>query len=305
MINYFMVTAVITTHNRKELLGRAIQSVLSQTYKDIELVVVSDGSTDGTDEMMKQYEGDDRIKYISYYPGKGGNFARNTGIKAAKGEYVAFLDDDDEWLPTKIEKQLKIMESDPEIGLVYTGTHNIYVDLGITYDSKPVQHGDLSKDILLFNIVGSTTTVMVRKSVLNTSGLFDESLGAMQDYDLWVRVCQVAKVGVVTEPLVNYYNYNNSGQISVNVKKYESAYDKVNQKYELILKDNLSTKEWQHKLAGQKRTLAIKALRNGNGKEARFYFIKSIKCRFEIKTIWLYLSTFFGYSTLLKMRSFM
>ena len=299
-----MISVVIPTHNRADLLPRAIKSVLNQTIKDVEIIVVSDGSTDGTDALMHEFESQDkRIRYISYFPGRNGNYARNQGILASIGEYVAFLDDDDEWLPTKLEKQLKIMESDPEIGIVYTGTHNVYVDLGISYDSVPVQHGDLSKDILLYNIVGSTTTVMVRKSVLNKTGLFDENLGAMQDYDLWVRVCQVAKVGVVTEPLVNYYNYNNSGQISANVGKYELAYDKVNQKYEQLLNEKLSGEERKHKLACQMRALAIKALRNGNGKEARAYYVKSINYRFEIRSIWLYISTFLGYNTHLKLRS--
>ena len=181
-----MVTAIITTHNRKDLLERAILSVLNQTYKDIELIVVSDGSTDGTDEFMQKYESDKRVRYISYYPGRGGNYARNTGIKTAKGEYVAFLDDDDEWLPTKIEKQVVKIESDSSIGLVYTGTHSIYVDDNVEFDSCPSLQGDMSKQILYNNFAGSTTTVMLRKSILDKSGLFDEELSAIQDYDLWM-----------------------------------------------------------------------------------------------------------------------
>ena len=115
------ISVVIPTHNRVDLLPRAIKSVLEQTYKDIEIVVVSDGSTDGTDEYMKQYADNPNVKYISYHPGRGGNYARNAGFDAAKGEFVAFLDDDDEWGPTKIEKQVALMEADEEVGLVYTG----------------------------------------------------------------------------------------------------------------------------------------------------------------------------------------
>lgn len=80
-----MVSAVITTHNRVNLLGRAIASVLNQTYDDLELIVVSDGSADGTDDFMKRYDENPRVQYISYHPGRGGNYARNTGIKASKG----------------------------------------------------------------------------------------------------------------------------------------------------------------------------------------------------------------------------
>lgn len=298
-----MVSAIITTHNRVDLLGRAIYSVLNQTYKELELIVVSDGSTDGTDEFMKQYESNNRVNYISYHPGRGGNYARNTGIKAAKGEYVAFLDDDDEWLSTKIEEQVEVMESDLQIGLVYTGTHSVFVDDGISYDSKPTANGDLSKEILLYNMIGSTTTVMVRKTVLEGSGLFDESLGAMQDYDLWVRICQIAKVGVVSTPLVNYYNYVSTGQISANLEKYELAYETLNAKYERLLSEKLAVSELKQKLASQKRALAMKALRNGNGVEARAYFKKSLRCNLELRTILFYLLSFFGHKAMLKIRS--
>ena len=187
-----MISVVIPTHNRVDLLPRAIRSVQNQTYKDIEIIVVSDGSTDGTDNLMEELsKKDPRIKYISYHPGHNGNYARNQGIMAAHGEYVAFLDDDDEWLPSKLEEQLKIMESDPEIGLVYTGTHSVYVDDGIEYDSYPIYQGDMSKQILYSNYIGSTTTVMLRRQIFEKSGLFDEELPAIQDYDLWIRVCQL------------------------------------------------------------------------------------------------------------------
>ena len=298
-----MVSVIITTHNRVNLLGRAIKSVLSQTYKDIELIIVSDGSTDGTDEFMKQYESDSIVNYISYYPGRGGNYARNIGIKTAKGEYIAFLDDDDEWLTTKVEKQVKIMNSDPDIGLVYTGTHSIFVDDGIEFNSCPKNQGDLSKKILHHNIIGSTTTVMVRKSVFDKSGLFDETLCAIQDYDLWVRICQSVKVGVISAPMVNYYNYKNTRQISTNLEKYEIEYNYVNQKYDKLIKNNLSILEIKQKLASQKRVLALKALRNGNGREARLFLRRSLKCCFEKRTILYYLLSYFGYNFMLKIRS--
>ena len=298
-----MVTAIITTHNRKDLLERAILSVLNQTYKDIELIVVSDGSTDGTDEFMQKYESDKRVRYISYYPGRGGNYARNTGIKTAKGEYVAFLDDDDEWLPTKIEKQVVKIESDSSIGLVYTGTHSIYVDDNVEFDSCPSLQGDMSKQILYNNFAGSTTTVMLRKSILDKSGLFDEELSAIQDYDLWMRVCQECLVSVVSEPLVNYYNYKTSGQISLNFEKYEKAYAAVNRKYESLYKQ-LSQKEWKDKLAGQMNSIGVKAHRAGNGPVSRLYFKKSLKYSFSYRTILFYVMSFFDYSLLLKLRSY-
>ena len=112
------VTAIITTHNRKSLVGRAIESVLNQSYENIECIVVDDASSDGTEEVCRKYP----IKYI-YIPqaeSKGGNYARNVGIKKAQGKYVAFLDDDDYWLKEKISKQVTLIE-EKKCELVYSG----------------------------------------------------------------------------------------------------------------------------------------------------------------------------------------
>lgn len=298
-----MVSVIIPTHNRCDLLPRAIKSAQNQTYTDMEIIVVSDGSTDGTDDFMERFKCDERVRYISYHPGQGGNYARNTGINAAKGEYIAFLDDDDEWLPTKVEKQLALMEADDDVGLVYTGTYSIYVDDNIEFDSCSMLHGDMSKRILFDNSVGSTTTVMLRKNVLEKSGLFDESLSAMQDYDLWVRVCQVCRVGVVPEPLVNYYNYNTSGQITLNFEKYEKAYDILNNKYRELYK-KLTPREWKRKIAGQKNSIGMKAHRCNKGSVARRYYKQSLVECFQLKTALLYIMSFFSYSKLLKLRTY-
>lgn len=297
------ISVVIPTHNRVSLLPRAIKSALNQSFSDIEVIVVSDGSTDGTDEQMKKLsEEDSRIIYISYYPGHNGNYARNTGIKAAKGEYIAFLDDDDEWLPTKLEEQLAVMESDNSIGLVYTGTHSIYVDDGIEYDSFPEMEGNMSRKILLSNFIGSTTTVMVRKKIFEKVGLFDEELPAIQDYDLWIRICQVTPIGVVSKPLVNYFNYRNSGQISSSYKKYEDAHAFVRKKYEKLFMQ-LSPKELDMILAGQKASFGMRAFRVGNKKIARHYFCESLRIFVQKKVMIYYISTLFSYRFLLKLRS--
>ena len=105
---------VIPTHNRAELLPRAVKSVQSQTRPVDEIIIVSDGSTDDTEEIVKRFaEEDERIRLIAYHPGHNGNFARNRGIEAATGEFIAFLDDDDEWLPKKTELQMALFEKGP------------------------------------------------------------------------------------------------------------------------------------------------------------------------------------------------
>jgi len=100
------VSVIIPTYNRAHLVGRSIQSVINQTYQDFEIIVVDDGSTDNTEDIIKEFQKKDkRIKHIKHNKNKGGSAARNTGIRAARGEYIAFLDSDDEWMPTKLEKQ--------------------------------------------------------------------------------------------------------------------------------------------------------------------------------------------------------
>ncbi len=103
------VSVIIPTYNRANLVSRAIKSVLNQTYQDFEIIVVDDCSEDNTEEIVKSFN-DSRIRYIKHKKNKGGSAARNTGIKRARGKYIAFLDDDDEWLPSKLEKQIMLFE---------------------------------------------------------------------------------------------------------------------------------------------------------------------------------------------------
>lgn len=297
-----MVSVVIPTHNRSDLIARAIKSVQNQTYKDLEIIIVSDGSTDDTKSVVESLAQDDnRMRFIEYHPAKGGNVARNTGIEASNGEYIAFLDDDDEWLPEKLEKQVAVMESDASVGLVYTGVRIIYVNEKVSYNSKSRVCGDLSKTILLDNYIGTTSTVMLKKSLISKTGMFDVELRALQDYDLWIRVCQHCNVGVVPEELINYYNYTNSKQISALTQKYVDSLAYINNKYSDLLKD-LPPEETKEKQNNEYFLLINKAMRNGDGKLARSY-AKSLKnngC--NKKALMLYVLSFFNYKTVLKIR---
>lgn len=296
-----MVSVVIPTHNRVDLLPRAIESVLNQTYKDIELIVVNDGSTDGTDDLMEKYVNNSRIKYINYKPAKGGNYARNTGIDAANGEYVAFLDDDDEWLPAKIEKQVALMEADNEVGLVYTGINCIYVNEGISYLSNPQLRGDLSKEILFRNCVGSTSSVMLRK-IFCEAYRFDENLQALQDYDLWIKVLQGCKADVVSEPMINYFNYRNQTQVSSSTAKYVQATEYIDKKY-IDLFAQLSPKEYKKKKCNNIMLLGNKAMRNNSPSEARHFFWQAFIIKPSVFPMLSWFLSFFGYENLLKIRS--
>lgn len=199
-----LVTAIITTRNRINLLKRAINSVLAQTYPNIEIIVVDDGSDDGTSAYCKDLP----ITYI-YIPkpeSKGGNYARNQGIIAAQGEYIAFLDDDDYWLPEKIEKQVTLLEK-YDCELVHGGRIlEIISQTSITYKiNLPTINlwGDMHKKIL-FTICTTTTNILVKKDALFNVGLFDENLSFWQEYELTIRLAQRKPFYAVNEPLSVY-----------------------------------------------------------------------------------------------------
>ena len=199
-----LVSAIITTHNRKGLLRRAIESVLSQSYTNIECIVIDDNSDDGTSLVCQEYP----IQYIYISPteSRGGNYARNKGIKAAKGDYVAFLDDDDYWLPTKIEKQVKLIEK-KGCELVHCGRRLEIVESEKVYyqDVLPLRtcSGDMRTKIL-FTICTTTTNILVSRKALFDIGLFDEKLGFWQEYELTIRLAQRKPFYFVNEPLSVY-----------------------------------------------------------------------------------------------------
>lgn len=199
-----LVTAIITTHNRLELLKRAIESVFAQTYNNIELIVVDDASTDGTSKYCTQQPL--RYIFIPKEESKGGNYARNQGIRAAKGKYVAFLDDDDYWLPTKIEKQVALIES-KDCELVHCGRKlEIVRGEGVTYRDllpNPLEYGDMHKKILL-TICTTTTNILAKRDALFEVGLFDENLRFWQEYELTIRLAQRKPFYFVNEVLSVY-----------------------------------------------------------------------------------------------------
>lgn len=297
------VSVVIPTHNRVELLEQALNSVMCQSYKDLEIIVISDGSTDKTDIKVNEYKKiDSRIKYISYYPNKGGNHARNVGIKNATGEFIAFLDDDDEWESHKIELQVREFSKNSKVGLVYTGIEIIYKDNGVSYKSLPTKTGDLSKEILIHNCIGTTSTVMIKKEFLKKSGGFDENLKALQDYDLWIRICQLANVGAVKKPLLKYNNFDSIDQISDDLEKYKIAIDYIDSKYKSLYESANKEIKFKHQQSSY-MLLANKGLRNRNKKEARTYIKKHFKVKSNLKAIIMYFLSYFNYNTILKLRS--
>lgn len=207
-----LVTAIVTTHNRLGLLKRTIDSIKSQTYPNIELIVVDDASDDGTMEYCQNQN----FKYIRIEKkdSKGGNHARNIGISAASGEYVCFCDDDDYWLPTKVERQLDLILK-TGYGFVHCARRlEILTPNGVVFKDRcpgNIAEGDISKSIL-WNIHCLTTTLFVRKDLLLEVGGFDEDLKAWQEHELTIRLAQKSKTDFVKEPLVVYRVDRTDGQ---------------------------------------------------------------------------------------------
>ena len=211
------VTVIIPTYNRAHLVGRAIESVLSQTFHDWELIVVDDASTDNTKEAVYGFR-DSRIRYLFHEVRRGGSAARNTGISEARGEYVAFLDSDDEWLPTKLKKQLELFSRSPQqVGLVYTGAIYVYRTY---YIKRPPSHkGFLYRNLLLRNVIGSISVAMIRTTVLAYVNGFDEALPSRQDVDLWLRISKHYQIDFVPECLVKIHNCDDMERITLNNRK--------------------------------------------------------------------------------------
>ncbi len=300
-----LVSVVIPTYKRSEMLTRAIQSILNQSYYNTEIIVVDDNEPNdefslATQAKLKEIK-DARVRYIQQEKHINGSAARNVGIDAAAGEYIAFLDDDDVWYPDKLEKQMKIFSASPEVGLVYTGSKAIYVNDKVSYAIVPKRKGNLKREILLGNCIGTTSTVVVKRDVIVAAGKFDIQMPALQDYDLWIRICQLTQVGYVQDEEIDYYNFRNGVQVSSNTEKYETAFARLNEKYRDLM-DCLDEAEKKKRQEYELFLLANKALRNNDKKKGRSYLKKVLSNGFNKKAVAMLLMSPFRYTLTLKLR---
>lgn len=200
------VSVIIPTYNRVAVLYYALYSALNQTLQDFEIFVVDDASTDATQEFMSAIS-DPRVHYIRFETNRKAAAARNAGMERARGEYIAFLDSDDEWWPTKLERQVEILDGlSDEWGCCYGGAYVNKVG-GLTSHRvfKPTKSGYLVKDLLMGKLVVWTPTFMFRRSCLDHVGLMDNALVRSQDVDFYIRLLEKYKMAAMEEPLVNIY----------------------------------------------------------------------------------------------------
>lgn len=179
-----LVSVIIPAFNQERFIREAIESVLAQSINDFEILVIDDGSRDGTKDIALAFR--DKVRYL-YQSNKGAAAARNAGLDLAKGRFIAFLDADDIWLPGKLEYQLDVMDSRPDVGLVYGAIVIMHENSRRGERVIRSPHQLSLKELLLENPV-CTPTVMVRRDCFETAGIFDESLIRAQDWDMWFRL---------------------------------------------------------------------------------------------------------------------
>ena len=203
------VSVVIPAYNAMRFLPQTVASVLQQTFTDFEVLIIDDGSKDGTAQWAAA-QTDPRVKLVSRANG-GAAATRNTGVAAARGEYVAFLDADDVWQPTKLAKQVARAEADPSVGLVDTWIS--YIDsAGEPIGEVMTQHveGDVWAEMLEYNLVRCGSTPLVRRRLFDEVGSFDEGFRYAEDWEMWIRITARARFAVVKEPLVAYRQHANN-----------------------------------------------------------------------------------------------
>jgi len=196
---YPFVSVIIPSYNRGWILKEAIDSVLVQDYKHFELIIIDDGSTDNTQDILKTYGG--QIKTITQ-SNKGVSAARNAGIASSTGSLIAFLDSDDLWLPKKLSRQVEFFISTPDA--VICQTEEIWIRNGKRVNPK-IKHKKISGDIFepsLSLCLISPSAVMIKKSLFDDVGIFDEELFACEDYDLWLRISYKHRVELIDISLV-------------------------------------------------------------------------------------------------------
>ncbi|MCR4909448.1 MAG: glycosyltransferase [Lachnospiraceae bacterium] len=236
-----LVSCIITSYKREqEIVVRAVTSVINQTYLNTEILIIDDNRGEGAArysdalEALKAFS-----EKITVYPaenGHGAQKARNTGIRHARGEYIAFLDDDDEWLPDKLEKQLDLLIKKPETAMCYCNGF-LVKETGAGSDTYQIwEQGQFREtvtyaDMLEQDYIGSTSQAVIRKAAFEVCGMFDESLPARQDYEMWIRLSRSFSLSGVSRPLYRHYLSREGDQISRKWRLCMEGHDIIYRKY--------------------------------------------------------------------------
>lgn len=231
------ISVVIPAYNAESTIKETIESVRKQTFKDFELIVIDDGSTDKTVEVVDSIK-DSRIKLFSYSNGKL-PVARNRGIEKAKGEYIAFLDADDLWTNDKLEKQLAALETNLEAAVAYSRTSYIDEKGNFLYQGNPVSfNGNVLRELLLTNFLINGSNPLIRKKAIDSVGMFDPLLKSSEDWDYYLRLAIKYPFVAVPEYQILYRKSGNNMSSNVEIMK-QTGYVVLKRTYQ-----SLPEKSW-------------------------------------------------------------
>lgn len=281
-MSYPLVSIIIPTYDRTEFLKLTIESIINQTYKNIEIIVVDDGTPHDRNLLLCQTF--EKVKYIKIENSGGPAKPRNTGINLAKGKYIAFIDDDDLWLPNKIETQVNILEQNPEFGLIH-GCCQVINENGILQSqiagrpgSIDVKHGNVSMK-MMGNWTLMTPSVLLNKSIVDKVGLFNEKMpSAGEDAEYWIRCSFFTKFYYVDEPLVQYRVHNNN--ISTEAKGYADL--------SLFLKKVLTKFNSEKIIDNIQYKILLNNLCAMQIKMIKKFSYKSVRNLFELNPFWMF-----------------
>jgi len=288
-----LVSVVIPVYNGEKYLQAAVDSALHQSYPNLEIIVVNDGSTDASASIINAY----RRRVISIeQPNLGVSAARNAGIKRASGDFIAFLDQDDQWFATKVEKQVSVFQRQPLVGLVHTDA--VWFDAVRQQEVVKVQDsqaraalaGRVFEKLLLGNYVVNSS-VMVRRAALLESGGFDESLSknSCQDYDLWLRIAYAWEFAYLPEKLLLYRLHPGQGiwNRATMVTDYIKVLERAIQRFEVCPDSRLKAH-----LALWYARAGITQLASKEARSAQLAFIRSLRLHCTLATLVLFTITF-------------
>lgn len=274
-MNKPLVSVVLPTYERPGKLGRAIDSVINQRYTNWELFVVDDNDKFSvqrtqTEKFMSNYKDNDRINYLKHEKNRGGATARNTGIKKSNGEYIAFLDDDDIWLENKLYLQVNsIRKLSEDWGGVYC--NRFVKNNNSLKETHNFLKGNLTKELLLFEIKINTSALLIKKTVFKDIGCFDTTFKRNQDWEFLIRFFRKYKLGLVEKPLVikESHSYANARDVEKTKIKYLKKFRYIIDEFSPKIKNKIYARNYL--------LISLYYLKENEVKKSFEYFIKANK----------------------------
>ena len=273
-----LISVIMPCYNGEKFIGEAIESVINQTYKNWELIIVDDDSTDKSEEIVKQYLLDNRIQYIQHKKNKGIPSARNTGIKKSNGEFIALLDDDDMWIPSKLAIQLEEFQKSKDVfGLVFgnirvinSGGCIIHEAESLKINLENLSKEDVIRNLFLYNFISSITAMFKSECITEVGGFNEEITWGGDDYDLWLRLANRFKFAYINKVLgIKRVHNDNYSQTERMIKGEIQLINSIVKKYTFL------NKYKQKKIAQELCQLGRYKQLIGNFVEAKKIYLKA------------------------------